>query len=333
MPESPKNLRILNNQLIMPEYLIEYSLENEKNPCATKFERLSLDISYSNKLSHSNMPSTISSLLSRFDNGKYVFSLYGDRPLHILDQEIPLIAITESSRFHETAKKEADVLKIYKNAHIDTLNLSFHPWKSFSSFEILKGLKNLVLSGCSLRECPILPSLPVLELLDLSFNHIRTLNDNILYVPNLQTLNLTGNYIDEFENLKLIFKHLKNLCSLDLRYNKVSENVGLESYISESLPSLQVLNNEIIEGRYPLNGKSMPVLEPVSANLEILSQFSSSQGNLFRSLTMRTDSGFGSSAFFSESSMSIARSLAPECITTLELDGCNLFNLDALNSE
>jgi hypothetical protein len=58
----------MDKRIIIPEYFIEYSLEGDTSPkYMTKFERLALDISYSNKLSHSNMPHIIGSLSSHFE--------------------------------------------------------------------------------------------------------------------------------------------------------------------------------------------------------------------------------------------------------------------------
>ena len=66
--ESVKDYVILDGSIIVPEYFIEYSVERDKNKFLTKFERLSLDIAYSNKLSHSNMPQIIGSLSNHFDS-------------------------------------------------------------------------------------------------------------------------------------------------------------------------------------------------------------------------------------------------------------------------
>ena len=65
-----KDFAILDRDLIIPEYFIEYSLEADNNQRMTKFERLALDIAYSNKLSHSNMPHIIGSVSSRFERGQ-----------------------------------------------------------------------------------------------------------------------------------------------------------------------------------------------------------------------------------------------------------------------
>lgn len=57
----------MDSSIVVPEYFIEYSLEREKNTHMTKFERLALDVAYSNKLSHSNMPQIIGSLSNHFE--------------------------------------------------------------------------------------------------------------------------------------------------------------------------------------------------------------------------------------------------------------------------
>lgn len=65
--DTAKDYFIMDSSIVVPEYFIEYSLEGEKNKQMTKFERLALDIAYSNKLSHSNMPNIIGSLSNHFE--------------------------------------------------------------------------------------------------------------------------------------------------------------------------------------------------------------------------------------------------------------------------
>jgi len=83
---------------VIPEYFIEYSIEGNKNTYMTKFERLALDIAYSNKLSHSNMPHIIGSLSSHFEASNN--TRFGDDSIEEIEKKYPTINITPSNQLN-----------------------------------------------------------------------------------------------------------------------------------------------------------------------------------------------------------------------------------------
>ena len=63
--ESPRKYVIFNHECVVPEYLVEYSLDSDFDVSITQIQRLILDIAFSNRISHANMPIVVHELTSK----------------------------------------------------------------------------------------------------------------------------------------------------------------------------------------------------------------------------------------------------------------------------
>lgn len=70
LPNLPKTYQVFDKELLTPEFLVEFSLESNSDLLTTQLERLTLDLAYSSKLSHSNMPHIISPLIEKLEKKK-----------------------------------------------------------------------------------------------------------------------------------------------------------------------------------------------------------------------------------------------------------------------
>lgn len=106
---------------------------------------------------------------------------------------------------------------------------------SFTALEVLS-LINVGL--VSLKNFPKLPSLRKLELSD---NRVSSGMSHLAGSPKLTHLNLSGNRIKEFDELKPL-KELKNLEVLDLFNNEVTMTENYRDKIFDLIPSLKYLD-------------------------------------------------------------------------------------------
>lgn len=106
---------------------------------------------------------------------------------------------------------------------------------SFTALEVLS-LINVGLT--SLKNFPKLPSLRKLELSD---NRISNGISHLTGSPKLTNLNLSGNRIKDFDELKPL-KELENLEVLDLFNNEVTVTESYRDKIFELIPSLKYLD-------------------------------------------------------------------------------------------
>lgn len=106
------------------------------------------------------------------------------------------------------------------------------------SFTALEVLSLINVGIVSLKNFPKLPSLRKLELSD---NRISNGLSNLTGSPKLTNLNLSGNRIKEFEELKPL-KELANLEVLDLFNNEITSKENYRDEIFELIPSLQYLD-------------------------------------------------------------------------------------------
>ena len=70
LPDLPKTYQVFDKELLTPEFLVEFSLESEVDQLTTKLERLALDLAYSSKLSHSNMPHIVGPIIDKLEKKK-----------------------------------------------------------------------------------------------------------------------------------------------------------------------------------------------------------------------------------------------------------------------
>ncbi|XP_071983606.1 nischarin isoform X2 [Engystomops pustulosus] len=133
-------------------------------------------------------------------------------------------------------------------------------------------------------DCPItavVPKWSSLTTVDMSHNHISSIDDSVKLTPQVEFLALSHNHICSIENLQ----HLYNLVHLDLSYNKLSTLEGVHSKIGNiktlnlsgnlletlkglnklySLVNLDLGNNKISQVDEIKNIGSLPCLETVN---------------------------------------------------------------------
>ncbi|KAI9356534.1 hypothetical protein DFJ73DRAFT_623012 [Zopfochytrium polystomum] len=333
---------VLDRELALPEYFVEYSIKSDLEHLTTKVEKLMVDIAFSNKLSQADMPSIILQITRKIADVRSSTRL--DRrqlmqnvPLSKLQEEHPDIMVADSFVVLTTELK--DLLSKKSPDCVETLNMSMAGSKlQWSKFQRFTHLRNLTLSMNGLREFPDVRHCPLLEKLDVSMNVIASVVSKMTIMQNLKHLNLAKNNISHFENILHMRDHLSNLTALNLQFNPIAKRKGFRQIVAGTVgPKTLIL----------LDGKALDASEksiPFRLHAEFLRAHSSRQPHLFRPLSVRTQSGYGSSATQNEFwrmhekeldrsaivGADIAGWLDLESITTLELDDCNLFDLDML---
>lgn len=106
------------------------------------------------------------------------------------------------------------------------LNLASNLFESLTGFPVSETLMSLDLSKNHLTTVADLPSLPLLEHLNLSHNSI--VNLQLPSLPSLKTLNLSGNLITE-----LVLPKLPSLRILDASHNSIEK---IQEFEEDSLP-------------------------------------------------------------------------------------------------
>lgn len=106
---------------------------------------------------------------------------------------------------------------------------------SFTSLEVLS------LINVGLVSLKSFPKLPALRKLELSDNRISNALSHLIGSPKLTHLNLSGNRIKDFDELKPL-KDLQNLEVLDLFNNEVTMTQNYREKIFELIPSLKYLD-------------------------------------------------------------------------------------------
>ncbi|KAJ3065950.1 Leucine-rich repeat-containing protein 9 [Podochytrium sp. JEL0797] len=347
-----RNYHVVNKELMTPEFFVEFSLECDLDRFTTKSEKLMLDIAYSNKLSQADMPAIVMDIvkkLSENENGSGVFDAY---TMAVIETQYPEIRSIDDLRGPPSIELTLEILSKKAPANISILNLSlYNKLPAMSTFRLFSSIKQLVLSQCQLKDIPTnLKYFPHLEKLDLSFNEISTIGTGLQDVAgHLTHLDLAKNSIQQSADLVQIQNCLGKLVNLDLRLNPVCKSKGYHSLL---LGFGGLLKLEVLDGRgvHPnmkhadtlsmiLSKKSERATAGASKNMKTWSdvyyEHSSIQEHLFRPLSVRTQSGYGSSAALNEywritGGAFDEHVFVVENITTLELDNCNLSNLDML---
>ena len=128
-----------------------------------------------------------------------------------------------------------------------TLNLTSIPWAVSETAPDFKHLTKMILSRCSLKSFPVLPMLPNLLHIDLSFNSIQDIDDEVKYTPNLTHLDLSANYIRKVNALSGISTHLQKLTHLEMRFNDVCKRKRYRLAAITSFTTLQYLDGKLIQ--------------------------------------------------------------------------------------
>ncbi|KAI8921751.1 hypothetical protein BC831DRAFT_475811 [Entophlyctis helioformis] len=340
--EYPKEYFVFDRDVLLPEYFIEYSLESDLDRYTTQLERLMVDIAYSNRMSHSDMPNIVSELsLKLTDMNEPLRVMANDIPMAQLEQEYPEITMADSFKQSSTEMMETMISKSsIALEHINIGAFSVHKPETYANRTLLR---SLTVSHAGLESMPTIPKLALLERLDLSFNSISSMSQGLEGLPHLRYLDLAGNRLADLASLRHIFKAVPNLVVLDLRFNPICRRKGYRQYCLSHAPTLQILDAVQVE-----KSEREPVdWQPLFASK------ASPQQHLFRPLSMRTQTGYGSSSAEHEHlSLAMVDALAhqhhhqpqqeisllrepmvmipPDQITTFELDSCNLFDLDKL---
>jgi hypothetical protein len=66
-PEVAKYYRVFNLDSLLPEFLVEYSLESDFDSRITTSQRLLLDVAFSDRMAHANMPMIVRELIQKLD--------------------------------------------------------------------------------------------------------------------------------------------------------------------------------------------------------------------------------------------------------------------------
>ncbi|KAJ3285947.1 Leucine-rich repeat-containing protein 9 [Borealophlyctis nickersoniae] len=303
---------VADRDLILPEYFVEYSLESDLDHLTTRVEKLMVDIAYSNKLSLADMPAIVTEVCAKLGNQDTSSGIY-TMPMDKMEADHPEINIADDPEMFPPASA--------------SLNIT-----------------HIALSHCGLDTIPNLTAFSHLEQLDVSFNNIRSIPDNFATVgetlkhldlvkneiADLPNAALDENFIILYESLTILafFTALSKLRFLDLRFNPISKRKGFRKLAMKHLRSLSLLNGLPID-----DAERISIVKPVTPDL-IVSR-SSTQPHLFRPLSVRTQSGYGSFAAQNDYwRMShhphLNEGMVVEALTTLELDSCHLFDLDLL---
>ncbi|KAI8846431.1 hypothetical protein BC829DRAFT_398533 [Chytridium lagenaria] len=349
---------VFDRELILPEYFVEFSLESDLDRLTTKIERLMVDIAYSSKLSQADMPSIVLDVIGKISETLESRKMDLDLPISALEIQYPEIKVSDSIGEPPPVSLTLEILGRKPPFQITCLNLSMIPiTSSLDSFQVFSNIRSLSLSGCGLKEVPPIRHFPKLETLDLSFNYIVVLSSGFgassPACHSLRHLDLAGNHICSLDSLRCIQEHLKVLDTLDLRYNPICHRKGYRGYLlanaKKCLKSVKVLDDTVVEpSERNWSWRKMvhidaAALDESSLAAVYIKEHSSSQSHLFRPLSVRTQAGYGSSAAqheYWQTANDIDISEIPssplqlnlEILTTLEMDSCNLFDLDFLPS-
>ncbi|ORY39828.1 L domain-like protein [Rhizoclosmatium globosum] len=341
---------VANKELATPEFFVEFSLECDLDRFTTKSEKLMLDIAYSNKLSQADMPTIVTEIakkISENDDGSGMFDAF---TMPVIEAQFPEVKRIGTLQGPPPIELTLDVLSKKAPANITHLNFSLYSkLPPMTTFRLFSSIRNLILSQCCLKEIPAnLKYFQALEKLDLSFNEISTIANGLIdSASRLKELDLAGNQISLATDLALIQSTFVDLVTLDLRLNPVCKCKG---YIPLLLGFGGLLKLDKLDGRRVdasvkhADTLSMILNKKVECATEgrvmktwsdVYYEHSSTQQHLFRPLSVRTQSGYGSSAALNEywritGGAFDGHVFVVENITTLELDNCNLYNLDML---
>ncbi|KAJ3163656.1 Leucine-rich repeat-containing protein 9 [Geranomyces michiganensis] len=324
----PRRYAFADTRLLLPEYFVEYSIDTPSTHFTSKLEQFLIDLAFSNKLSQAGMPAMVSDFLKQdYASQVPIYSELVDLPLAVIESRFPEVTIGDDTSgfldytFKHTVTSDAAPV-------VDFLNLSSVKIKSLTEQTFFAQIKSLSLSGCGLASIGSLSEFPQLEVLDLSFNRIAHLH-TLCIAATLKSLDVAGNAIVQREEFDIVIQMGQSLSELDTRFNPICKSKGYRSYLTTRLSGLRMLDG--------VPNRAGSVNPQSRIDLTLLIEHSSTQPHLFRPLSVRTQTGYGFSATQNEywrlaHHPHINEALMIEALTTLELDSCNLFDLQAVPS-
>jgi Leucine-rich repeat (LRR) protein len=111
-----------------------------------------------------------------------------------------------------------------------------------SSFGECTSLKTLILSFNEIRKIEGLSGLRVLEKLDLSFNLLTRLDDNLRGLDCLATLEVNNNLLEQFDDLSILAECVPPLVRLDMQNNFICDQKSYRALAIHKVPKLTVLD-------------------------------------------------------------------------------------------
>ncbi|KAJ8918975.1 hypothetical protein NQ315_016879 [Exocentrus adspersus] len=180
--------------------------------------------------------------LQMLENINLARNLFEIAPLRSLQRQYFFVSSVDLSRNKLKEIPADDSIMV----NIKKLDLSFNPLSEKSIRNILaepKTVRELNLAGTGIKRVPHLET-PFLRHLNLSYNNITSLNENIFErVTLMEELDLSRNNIHDISNYSSIWKLLHNLQALNVSANPIvsitqSDFVGLEKLRYLSLHSL-----------------------------------------------------------------------------------------------
>ncbi|KAI8896203.1 hypothetical protein BC833DRAFT_598395 [Globomyces pollinis-pini] len=325
--DQPKRCLVLNPDCLLAEYAVEYSLETDLDPNTTQLERLVIDIAYSNRLSHANMPTIVNELSSKIKPQSMALE-HQVMNIEQMEKEYP-----ELSALEDMTKSIKDYTKLVltDKTPTDHLNLTGITPLNPEYFNNRNTLKTIIIRHSELTNVPLFLVCPLLETLDLSFNKITVIPDIALMMPKLKELNMISNSLNHISSISSLTKTRTSLERLDIRFNRISSIKELREYIVGRLKSLTVMNQKPITETERTDAERMYI----QSQALISQNNSSEQSQSFRPMSIRTQYGPGSSSleqnyYFQKQFISLSGVIDAQKITTLELDSCQLVNLDLL---
>jgi hypothetical protein len=317
--EIPKNYRVFDASCLLPEYLVEYSLESDFDSQYTPSERLLLDIAYSNRIAHANMPAVVVELLSKLK--QQPINSIADTPTlaKVMASHSDLSEFADLKLF---SSKYASLLKASETRD-EYLNLSGFTSVASEYFAMRNILKSVVINCANLSSFPNFPVMLSMERLDLSFNTISEVPSRIhTQFPKLKTLCLASNNLESIADVKRIMECSK-LVELDIRYNGIAKIRNVDDLIKSRL-NLEAFNGQkIFEKRVPVTNWDSLFRKSIS-----------NQSECFRPFSLRTLQGIDSSSleqnYYLQVPSVLSDSIAFDQITAMELDSCSLLGLDKL---
>ncbi|KAI9104748.1 hypothetical protein DFS34DRAFT_575701 [Phlyctochytrium arcticum] len=313
-----------DRHLLLPEFFVEYSVETDLDRLTTKAEKVMMNMAFSNKLAQAGMPGHFMDAIKKLPESASVNPGVHDMSLPTIEAQYPEVKITEDLVIFPRASFASPLPS--NPAVVQFLNLTNSSQKTIDNCAAFVHITILKLSNCGLKSVPPL-AFPKLEKLDLSFNSITTLDKLVVKDVNLQHLDVAGNLIEDRGGLSALYELANSLTVLDTRFNGVCKSKSYRRYICQKLPNIQRLDGILCK----------PKEEESHANMDLkaIIDHASTQPHLFRPLSVRTQTGYGFSAAQNEywrlaHCPHLHESVMVEAITTLELDGCYLFDLNAL---
>ncbi|KAJ3337839.1 hypothetical protein HDU91_001371, partial [Kappamyces sp. JEL0680] len=325
LQDIPKKFGVFNADCLLPEYLVEYSLESDFEDKSSPCERLLLDIAYSNRISHANMPTVVNELLSKTKQADPETA--GNSPTleKLVASHSDLVEFSDMRKF----VNRYSLLLQNSDNRTNQVNLSGFTSLPPEYFAKYSNLTSITINHAELASFPNFPLLPALESLDLSYNVIAEIPPFLAkHLPKLKRLLLASNRIHASKDVQAIGE-LAKLVELDVRFNPIWKSKEMELLLAFRLVFLETLNGQKLKEdhrRQQTSSKDPAV---------ILQSRISDQSESFRPFSLRTQYGAESSSleqnYYSAQLPRYQRqSITIDAITTLELDNCQLTSLALL---